>query len=370
MGAGLSVVTKLGFGLSLAVVTWKSILKITVQPKLLLPTKWEEVGEVSEMFIHPIKSAYGISVTEADAKAHGMNWLGMQDRSFLVISKEGRFITGRQSSKLITLRPRLDDHILTIQAADSKSIQVDLNKVKKFGETLQSRVWNQQVCGLDCGPEVAKWLSQQLYGKDNAVRLIYKGHNTFEDRPPRPFTVFPFPHQRPTDKMYYQDDSSYMLCSESSLKELNSRMDQGISMRNMRPNIVVSGSAAFDEDDWHYVKIGDDVILRRVKPCERCLQTTISPTTGERHPEQEPLATLRTFRCLSSPAQLAKVWKNRPIFGSHMGIDRQGKLKVGMKVYVARASSSATWQYNNEPLIFEDQNLDKKLKNEELKPEE
>ncbi|KAK7070090.1 Mitochondrial amidoxime reducing component 2 [Halocaridina rubra] len=128
-----------------------------------------------------------------------------------------------------------------------------------------------------------------------------------------------------------------MLSCQSSLDDLNERLKDPISMANFRPNIVVKGPPAYDEDDWIFVKIGD-VILRRLKPCERCVVTTINPDSGKRHPENEPLTTMKGYRVMTDPPVLAKAWAAKPIFGITMGIDSTGKISVGDKVFIARAS--------------------------------
>ena len=61
-----------------------------------------------------------------------------------------------------------------------------------------------------------------------------------------------------------------MIASRSSLEDLNRRIGSDfITMDNFRPNIVVKGCLAFDEDTWSYIKIGEEVLFRVVKPCER-----------------------------------------------------------------------------------------------------
>jgi len=59
-------------------------------------------------------------------------------------------------------------------------------------------------------------------------------------------------------------------------------------------NFTVKGATAYEEDKWDWIKIGN-VILRNVRPCTRCIFTTIDPETGTKHPNTEPLKTLK--RC-------------------------------------------------------------------------
>lgn len=57
--------------------------------------------------------------------------------------------------------------------------------------------------------------------------------------------------------------------TESSLGELNNRLKRPVTSLQFRPNIVVSGTEPFVEDNWEWIKIGNDVIIRNVKPCPR-----------------------------------------------------------------------------------------------------
>ena len=57
---------------------------------------------------------------------------------------------------------------------------------------------------------------------------------------------------------------------------------------------MVSGAEAFEEDTWARVRIGE-VTLRAVKPCLRCVITTVDQAAGL-FAGPEPLRTLATFR--------------------------------------------------------------------------
>ena len=92
----------------------------------------------------------------------------------------------------------------------------------------------------------------------------------------------------------FSDAFAWLILSEASLVELNSRLPSPLPMNRFRPNIVLGGVGAFDEDRVHEF-IANDVRLRAVKPCTRCIVTTTDQRTGERDGE-EPLRTLRQFR--------------------------------------------------------------------------
>ena len=89
----------------------------------------------------------------------------------------------------------------------------------------------------------------------------------------------------------YSDMTSYTIQNEASIADLNGRLEKPVSVRNFRPNFVLKGAKAFEEDTWDWVKIGD-VIFRNVRICTRCVFTTVDPKTGVRDPKSEPLKTL------------------------------------------------------------------------------
>ncbi|XP_071523613.1 mitochondrial amidoxime reducing component 2-like [Panulirus ornatus] len=304
---------------------------------LQLPDEWEEVGEVSDLTIFPLKSGRGVSVEQAQATTHGLAHGDLQDRSFLVVqAKDCRFVTCRQAGRLTMVALTLEDHTVTLEADGFPPIKFDLQKALREWKIVHTKVWTYYARGVDCGDEAAKWLTTVLFNGETEVRLLYKG-NLVEDRPARRMDYYDFPRYRNKDRTYYADTCAYLLTSESSLKDLNDRLEDPVTMARFRANIIVRGAPPFDEDDWAFVKIGQ-VVLRLIKPCQRCITTTVDPTTGERNPEQEPLASLRRFRILSEPPSLAKAWEAKPIFGINMGIDVTGPVKVGDKVLVARAS--------------------------------
>ncbi|MCP6467863.1 MOSC domain-containing protein, partial [Klebsiella pneumoniae] len=94
--------------------------------------------------------------------------------------------------------------------------------------------------------------------------------------------------------MAYSDASPFLILSEASLADLNSRMETKVKASNFRPNIVISGCGVYEEDSWSALLIGD-VELKRVMSCSRCILTTVDPDTGIMN-RKEPLDTLRSYR--------------------------------------------------------------------------
>jgi len=96
-----------------------------------------------------------------------------------------------------------------------------------------------------------------------------------------------------------------------------------VAMARFRPTVVVDGiGAAFVEDDWRQVQIGD-VEFRFAERCDRCVLTTIDPQTLEMG--KEPLRTLAKHR----------QWDHKTLFGIRIIPVTGGTIRVGDAVSAA-----------------------------------
>uniref|UniRef100_W6NLF6 Molybdenum cofactor sulfurase domain containing protein n=1 Tax=Haemonchus contortus TaxID=6289 RepID=W6NLF6_HAECO len=93
-----------------------------------------------------------------------------------------------------------------------------------------------------------------------------------------------------------------------------------VSSKNFRPVIVVDYCAAWDEDKWIDLQIGE-ARLQCFKPCTRCVFTTIDPSTGVIDNELQKLKKLRQLR-LAPEGPMRQQFKDSPIFGVNAGVDK------------------------------------------------
>jgi uncharacterized protein len=91
----------------------------------------------------------------------------------------------------------------------------------------------------------------------------------------------------------FADAYPFLVIGEASLADLNSRLEIPVPMNRFRPNLVFSGGTPFCEDGWRDFNIGDQP-FRAVKPCARCIMTTIDQQTTTKN--AEPLRTLASYR--------------------------------------------------------------------------
>ncbi|XP_057171565.1 mitochondrial amidoxime-reducing component 1 isoform X5 [Ursus arctos] len=150
---------------------------------------------------------------------------------------------------------------------------------------LRDRVHGLEIEGRDCGDAAAQWITSFL--KTQPYRLVHFEPHLRPRNSHQILDAF-----RPTDQVAYSDASPFLILSEASLADLNSRLEKKVKVTNFRPNIVISGCGVYAEDSWDELLIGD-VILKRIMACSRCVLTTVDPDTGIMN-RKEPLETLKS----------------------------------------------------------------------------
>lgn len=243
-------------------------------------------------------------------------------RFWLVINEKGNMVTARQEPRLLLVSLTCDGDSLTLSAAYTADLRLPV-RAPQSNAVHSCRVHGLEIQGRDCGEEAAQWITHFL--DTQPYRLVH-----FE------------PHMqlrncrqikdkfRPTDQVAYPDASPYLVLSEASLADLNSRLEKKVKAANFRPNIVISGCSMFAEDSWDRLCIGD-VELRRAMACSRCILTTVDPDTGIMS-KKEPLETLKSYR-LCDPAD-QKLYGKSPLFGQYFVLENPGTISVGDPVYL------------------------------------
>jgi uncharacterized protein YcbX len=231
---------------------------------------------VQELFVYPMKSARGIALTTARLARTGLEW----DRQWMAVDALGAFISQRTHPKLAQIAPAIAGDSLTLTARDLKPLRLPLEPV---GEAVSVKVWDDRCVGLDQGDEAAEWVSAAV---GDVLRLVRQA--PLLDRLANPQFAGPTPAH-----VSFADGYPILVCNRASLEDLNSRMPAPIPMERFRPNIVLTGLAAFEEDWIDALQIGA-ITLRLVKPCTRCIITSTDQRSGER--STNPLPVLRKFR--------------------------------------------------------------------------
>ena len=156
---------------------------------------------------------------------------------------------------------------------------------------LKVKVWSHETVALDTGEAASRWLTDALAMPRGSLRLV-----RFHPDLRRPCSVLYAGDSGA--HTFFADGYPVLVSNTASLVDLNARMSKrgvaALPMDRFRPNIVLDGLPAWDEDHVDLLRIGD-VVLRLAKPCVRCQVTTTDQHSGARFSD-EPLRSLATFR--------------------------------------------------------------------------
>jgi len=258
---------------------------------------------LAALYLYPVKSARGIRVDAADLGATGLR----HDRRWMIVDAQGRFVTQRTDPRLGRIVPVVDPDVLRLTAPGLPDLRLPLHP--DAGASTTVTVWDDTVEALGCGDEADAWLTGVLGPGHRLVAMAGDGARPLGSK-----------HARPGDVVSFADGYPYLLTNTASLEDLSRRAGLALEMERFRPNLVVEGAAPFAEDDWSSVTIGS-VPFRVVKPCVRCVVTTLDPRTGVGG--REPLRSLATFRRDASGGVT---------FGQNLIADGGGTLRVGDSV--------------------------------------
>jgi uncharacterized protein len=263
-----------------------------LQPKdspVTAPPDFDLQATIARLFVYPIKSCAGVELPEALLTETGLEF----DRAWMVVDAEGEFVTQRELPRMALIRPQMKHSEMVLRAPGMLALHIAFDRVE---QPVRVRVWQDEVAAYDMGDIAAQWFSDFLSqpGRPRKLRLVR----------------FDPEHKRLSSLKWtggieaqnqFSDGYPLLVASEGSLAELNARLAaQGhaaVGIERFRPNIVLAGLEAHDEDRVELLHVRTDegeARLQPVKPCSRCPIPDIDPDTAESSPEVGDL--LRTYR--------------------------------------------------------------------------
>ena len=255
--------------------------------------------KLKQINIYPVKSLTGIQTTKSNVTPIGLE----HDRTMMLVDENGVFVSQRKFPKMALVSTKLSHNGIKVAAPGMPDIQV-----AGFTDKLLSvQVWSSKCLGFVAKDVVNQWFSLFLNKPVTLVSYDYAQPRTADP-------VF----SKPNDTVSFADGFPLLVISQGSLDDLNSRLEHPVSMANFRPNVVVEGFSAYAEDEWKRIRIGK-VEFEAVKPCSRCVLTTVNPKTGIKNHKNEPLKTLSRYRKT----------KVGVIFGMNLIPRSQGTIRVG-----------------------------------------
>jgi uncharacterized protein len=254
---------------------------------------FEVQATIQSLWVYPVKSCAGVQLNEAILTETGLEF----DRAWMVVDAQGEFVTQRELPRMCLIQPTLKHYEMVLRAPGMLALHIALDKVE---QPCRARVWGQDCAAYDMGDTAAQWftdfLAQSLPAGTAAKKLR--------------LVRFDPEHQRLSNNKWTQgvqalnqfsDGYPILVTSQAAVEDLNTRLaTQGhsaVTMQRFRPNIVLAGIQAHDEDrvgPLHIATAEGAVELALVKPCPRCPVPNVNPLTGV--PSHEVGDTLQGYR--------------------------------------------------------------------------
>lgn len=231
---------------------------------------------VTKLTIYPVKGCQAIHVDTMDIVNTGPKY----DRQWMLVGSDGKFISQRSHPKLALISASIQGEQLALTIPGYGLIMLSPTY---DGDEIEATLHKSTVQTVEQSVEASRVLSDYL---ECDAKLVAMAKN---------FTRFVNPDYAvtKTDHTLFADAFPFLIISEESLDDLNSRLESPVPMTRFRPNIVIKGVNAYDEDNFTKLRIGN-VVFSAVKKCSRCTVTTVDQETGVQG--KEPLRTLSRYR--------------------------------------------------------------------------
>ena len=267
---------------------------------------------VSELFIYPIKSLGGIAVSSALVTDRGLQY----DRRWMLVDDSNTFLSQREIAAMALFHIAIkEEGLLVTHSSNGAAIIIPFEPATQ--EVLTVEVWSDHRKAIVVSHEANQWFSNQLGIR---CKLMY----------------MPDVVKRRVDTRYaidkeivsFADGYPMLLIGQSSLDDLNNRLQGKLTMQRFRPNIVFTGGEPYEEDCLEAFTI-NDIHFFGVKLCARCIIPTINPHTATKG--KEPLRTLTTYRMKN----------NKIYFGQNLVHQGNGVINVGDTIEVIKRKEQA-----------------------------
>lgn len=248
---------------------------------------------LSALHIYPIKSCGGISLLQAAVGEFGLNL----DRSWMLVDGDGRYLSQREHGRMATISTAFENEtpaLLTVRAPGMADLHLP-SRIEDGAARLGVTIWDDSVEALDCGAAAHRWFSDYLQADVRLVRFDPQARRIVSPRWTGELTA----------TTQFSDGFPILVVGEASLHDLNLRLQKkgapALPMDRFRPNLVLSGLEAYEEDyldTLSFGPAGSEVVLKLVKPCARCPVPGIDQQTGLRDADwpDEPLDTMAVYR--------------------------------------------------------------------------
>jgi uncharacterized protein YcbX len=239
---------------------------------------------ISRLLLYPVKGCRGVALRSARLASTGLEFDGIGDREWVIVDDHGEFLSQRELPRMALVETALAGSCLRLSAPGMLKLEIPF---ASEGDVVRIQVWDDEIDAVTQGDVADRWITDflgrpaRLMRFDPLAKRISRRKYTGATEAPYKFA----------------DAFALLVTSEASLADLNARLQaKGLApagIERFRPNIVLDGVEAFDEDYARTVRVGDAEV-ELVRPCVRCTVPSVDPALGEQG--DEPGNTLASYR--------------------------------------------------------------------------
>ena len=273
---------------------------------------------VAGLWVYPVKSLGGVPLDAARIGPLGI----ARDRRWMLVDPAGAALTQREHARMARLAVAFggaaDDEAAPVTVTAPGGAAFGIAPPPAGAPRRRVRMFDDVLNAATYPAAVDAWFAAQLGAP---CHLVYLPADVERPVDPR--------YAGPNDRTAFTDGYPVLVASQASLDDLNARLarrgEPPIGVERFRPSMLVAGGAPYGEDGWRALRAGD-VELYLVKPCARCVVTTVDPARGVAA-GPEPLRTLAEYRRAG----------NTVLFAQNAVVRAPGTLRVGDGVAVVSA---------------------------------
>lgn len=274
---------------------------------------------VTQIHVYPVKSLAGISLTQSKVERRGLQY----DRRWMLINDQNRFLSQRDFPQMALLQPAIADGNMTIghKYKDIAPITFPLDLYSK--NRLTVTIWHDTCTAAEVSAEVSAWFSKVL---DAPCRLVYMPDDSLR-------FVEPEHAVAQGDHVSFADGYPILMFDEASVALITEKAGEEIPENRFRGNIIFRGGHAHIEDEISVFEINGDT-YHGIKPCTRCIMTTIDQQRATGGPE--PLKSLASYRKVN----------NKIKFGQNVIPPASGTIALGDTITVKEMTEPVTFSHS------------------------
>ncbi|MYN29556.1 MOSC domain-containing protein [Duganella levis] len=243
---------------------------------------------LSAITLYPIKSCAGVSLQEVTLTSLGLMTEQIYDREWMVVDSNGACLTQREYPRMALITPTIKATTLELRAPGMLRLEIPLGLPDPASApSLTTQIWDDTVLAYDCDALTAEWFTKAIGVPCRLVRFHANAERAVSTK---------WTNGVQTSTMF-SDGYPILVAGSASLDDLNQKLvaagRSALPMNRFRPNLVIDGIDAFEEDYADSYQLGE-VVLKPVKPCPRCPMPSVDQATGEFGPD--PMDIMQSYR--------------------------------------------------------------------------